>query len=101
MTIQNCINQINENRDKLKEQENTNYLNDIVKNQKSFSKFIEEITFENYIKNYTKINNNFDIKTDLASDNNEENVLLIKLYKAISNPRVIQLINSLLINDDE
>lgn len=101
MTIQNCINEINENRDKLKEQENTNYLNDIVTNQKIFSKFIEEITFENYIKNYTKINNNFDIKTDLASDNNEENVLLIKLCKAISNPRVIQLINSLLINDDE
>jgi len=101
MTIQNCINEINENRDKLKEQENTNYLNDIVKNQKSFSKFIEEITFENYIKNYTKINNNFDIKMDLAAGNNEENVLLIKLCKAISNPRVIQLINSLLINDDE
>ncbi len=85
----------------MKEQENTNHLNDIVKNQKIFSKFIEEITFENYIINYTKINNNFDIKMDLAADNNEENVLLIKLCKAISNPRVIQLINSLLINDDE
>jgi hypothetical protein len=85
----------------LKEQENTNHLNEFVTNHKNFSKFIEEITFENYIKNYTNNNNNFDTKMDFAADNNEENALLIKLCKAISNPRVIQLINSLLINDDE
>ena len=69
-----------------------------MKNHKNFSKYIDEISFDNYVRDYT--NKDSCTQMDVLEDDVEENALLIKLSKAISDPRVIQLINSLLINDD-
>ena len=69
-----------------------------MKNHKNFSKYIDGISFDNYVRDYT--NKDSCTQMDVLEDDVEENALLIKLSKAISDPRVIQLINSLLINDD-
>jgi hypothetical protein len=66
----------------------------IVKNHENFERFINEISFEEYKDNYTSM---IEVKMEQVNDQDEKFNLLLKISKAISNPLVINTINSLLL----
>ena len=76
------------------------YLEKCVQKHEKFYQFINAISFENYIKNYANPIEDADRGEAVPEDPVEENALLFKIAKAISNPKVIQLINSLLSEND-
>jgi hypothetical protein len=81
----------------------------LLKSHKNFVKFVHNYSFDDYLNNYTLFQNGKSNGSADHSDNDveildekEENFrILLKLSKALANPRTIELISSILVNDTD
>ena len=93
-TIQSCLDNVKNNKTLSVESTGQIDYEKIVKNHENFERFINEISFEEYKDNYTSM---IEVKMEQVNDQDEKLNLLLKISKAISNPLVINTINSSLL----
>jgi hypothetical protein len=93
-TIQSCLDNVKNNKTLSVESTGQIDYEKIVKNHENFERFINEISFEEYKDKYTSM---IEVKMEQGNDQDEKFNLLLKISKAISNPLVINTINSLLL----
>ncbi len=93
-TIQSCLDNVKNNKTLSVESTGQIDYEKIVKNHENFERFINEISFEEYKDKYTSM---IEVKMEQGNDQDEKFNLLLKISKAISNPLVINTINSSLL----
>jgi hypothetical protein len=99
--IKKCLNEIKQNKtlasDTLTNQ-NIDY-EQLVKAHPNFSGFIDKISFQNYINEYTIINQNASETTKQTDQSIFENMILInKISNVLTDPTIVDLITKKLLN---